>query len=343
VGTKANVKQEATDKASSLYDKKFKGRGLAPRHAGRLKVVMAEAIQKGEKPLVAARRFFRDKGITIEDAPDTAEKKTEEKTSVKKKRKKKKNDDEEEEEEKEEREKKKPKPKLESKLEPSKMLDREILLATLAELKKAGALVSYSERANSDVSDEGLRLEIHSILSSMDEAEKKEILSRLPGEETLKLIKACGCFGIYVDMASAECSACPDQAECVRSFLGNMRDGFSVVLQKAGVSLPEPKAEEKKKLDLDRILCVLEVDTNPEKPATQLWYFVNAVLELGSAPVRDVVPIYKKYKKEGMRIETMTEAIDHLRNAGIACYPEELPSDVLAKLSDEDKEALGLS
>jgi hypothetical protein len=55
--------------AEALYEKNYKGRGLAPKHVIAVKEIIAKALRKGDKPGVAVKSFLKEKGVELKDKP----------------------------------------------------------------------------------------------------------------------------------------------------------------------------------------------------------------------------------------------------------------------------------
>lgn len=349
------LSKASIEKAQAYYDENYKGKGLGPRHASGLKEAIATAYQKGEKPRAAAQAFLKEKGVSLNGASP----KKEAPAASKKPKKKAAAEDEEDEPEEEEVVKEVPKKKVEKKpeqldleLEPSKLIDKAVLQATVKELLSAGLhLPKTDEKSSDDV----LRRAIHHGLADVNH-KAASVFSKLPGEATVKLLTALGCVGLFVDVANADCAACPDQVSCVRSYLRGSKEDFAAAFAKAGVEAPKvekpkngaPKEEAPKKSPFQRAykshepLCVLDVP-NPEKKGTVEFAFVARVLsDEGPRTIGELAPIWRYYKDDGLPYPTLWEAIAHLTEAGVACTPEWLPKEIKDGLSVAEKKELGL-
>ncbi len=342
---------ETTEKVEAFYEKYYKGTGIAPRHVAGLKEHLAKAVKKGLRMGPEARAFLKEKGVDVKanevkegsKAVGTAE---------------------------DSKKSKKPdttrhvelvpmkKPEqLEMKLEPSKLADKDVLWAAVEELRKAGVKVV----AEKDASVDDLRLALHGSLAALSAKTPEGKLADLPGESVLKLLAANGCMGIFIDLRNADCAACPDQARCVRAYLFNSRDDFDAVFKKAGFEASgkngeakadkkvEKKAEEPPKKSVvksafksDAVIFVFD-EKNPEKPGTIEHAFAAAVLREGTMRIVELVPIWKKYRADGLPYETLGAAVEHLEEAGIGCRAENLPAEVKEGLSKAERAEYGIS
>lgn len=250
---------------------------------------------------------------------------------------------------------KKPEKKEEEKFEPSKLVDRDVLVASARELRIEGKLEAMR------VPD--LRRLVHEGL--VKAASGKFDVSSIKGDALATLLEKSGCIGVFVDVRTADCASCVDQAECVKMYLGNLREDFSSVIGRAEVAqevekkeeVPErknkpeqlelPKTEplwkkEVEKFDANKIFVVFEV-RNPVPPGTVEHAFVRAVLKLDTTTLAELAPVYGRYRGDGLKIDTFAAAIEYLKGIGVGCYPEELPDEVKRGLTDEERELLGIA
>lgn len=347
--------------AEDLYKKTYAGRGLAPRSASGLKDALAKAIHNDESPKRAASAFLKEKGIELkepsEKMPDDSKKEGKKKRAREPESKKKSG--------------KKSGKKDEKKddFEPVKEVDRATLKAAAVELFQ---ITGKKIATGADVTDEDLRRAVHAGVASLAQPANIAVLDALKGD--YKIVDALGdCIGIYVDMKSAECVKCPDQAMCVRTFATNLRDGFKTRLKGidaellSGISrsaksiqdrvaeveehaVKQAKTESKKNgvskkkgkpaFDPNKILVICEAK-NPHKPGTQEHAFVSQVLEEGSMPVQKVEEIYNKVFNDGPLF--FSNAVKNLITMGLATWPEDLPKSVVKSLSKAEKRSIGLS
>lgn len=364
------------EEAEDVYKKRYAGRGLAPIFVRDLKKAIALALRKKESPKLAAREFFKEKGIKLEPPKGgkVGAKKAAAKTDPPKAEK---------------------KEKKEEKFEKAKEIDGKQLLATIREVIS----ITGGKKAlpSSDTSDEDLRRLAHEAIASLMTPESAAVLDHMKGDS--KIVEALGdCVGVFVDMRSADCVRCVDQSDCVKKFAGNLRDGFAglaktrnlmtsedlasvkkqvqEIVQQISDRLPpsrlveqeaegskvseppeerererKPKAAKKKKATEEApskswktyaptmILCVMDTD-NPMKPGSIEHAFFEEVLREGSMTISEMEKIHIKVFGGEQRFDS--KVVDNLVASGVACWPKDLPQEVKDGLSKAEKKGLGL-
>lgn len=224
--------------AEAWYEKNVKEKGvrLASAHVAELKKELAKALRKGEQPRAVARRFLKEHGAELPAAKADAEEK---KPAAKAKPQPPKTED-----------KPAPKPRTPEKVEPAPKMevarvDRKALKATLEELKQAGLVVEYSKEDD----DNTLRAKAHAALAKLAEPKAIKLLEKIDINK-LTPITAGDCLGLFVDLRSAQCVACPDTQACVRKFVENMGNNFEVFKEALVDAQTEEAAAEVKEEDM---------------------------------------------------------------------------------------------
>lgn len=302
--------------AEDYYKEHYAGRGLAPKHVIGLKDAIAKALRKGEKPSNAAKAFFKEKEITLTDKPavikeekskeKSKEKKREEKTTKKKPK-----EEDTSEPEDDESEEAAPKKTKSTKLTvvplPAvevKNMDRKSLKATIEQLREAGVKIEYSKKDEDDI----LRRKINDAMQALPSPEMLKMLENIdPGK--LKEVLNKDCFGIFIDIRSASCMACPDNEACVKEYLKNLKGDFKMFRpamqeikaeesaalvteddvkkatkkakeqkEKAEKKVEEPKAK-KVKWDPDRFIAVIDVDIKTLDEEHETYSTLKAVFK----------------------------------------------------------------
>ena len=238
--------------ADEIYQAKYKGRGLAPKHVVALKEVLVKALRKKEKPTIAAKHFFKEKGIKLNpvEKPATVEKpvKVEKPATPAKVAKVAKVE--------------KPAKPVAVTVAPNvkpALMDRNSVKAMLEELKRGGVAVSWSRK---DTDDE-LQEKLNQAMKALATPAVLETLERIdPAKLTAALNKDC--IGLFIDLRTPVCVACPDMATCIKTYVENLKGNFTVFKD----ALADIKTEEAAALITDDVVP----DTEPvvKKTASKL-------------------------------------------------------------------------
>jgi len=301
--------------AEAYYSEHYKGRGLAPKHVIGLKDAIAKALKKGEKPASAAKAFFKEKEITLTDKPaDKPAKEDKKKEKTSKEQTSKKNGkapvDADAQEETSDQEEEAPKKRSKDTkmtvvplpaVEVTKM-DRKSLKATIAQLKEAGVNIEYDKKDEDDV----LRRRINDAMQALPSPKMLSMLENIEPSK-LKEVLDRDCFGIFIDIRSASCMACPDVETCTKEYLKNLKGDFKVFRpamqeikaeesaalvtedqvkkatkkakeQKNEKPSDEPKAK-KVKWDPDRFIAVIDVDIKTLDKDHETYQTLKAVFK----------------------------------------------------------------
>lgn len=187
------------DSAELLYTTHFASLNLAPKHIAAIKEVMAQALKKKEKPRAAARAWLKAHGLAAAEPAVAA-------TSTR--------------------------PPIDYQKLDLKHLDRKSLRATILELHAAGVKVKGVTVVEGEPQIK--KLEDHELLRAVSET-----VNNLPSPQTLEALDALDprkletvlkqdCIGVFVDLRTPACQACPDKGACTRQFLTNLKGNFSV-------------------------------------------------------------------------------------------------------------------
>lgn len=349
-------KQEAED----WYKAHYGGRGLAPKHVIGLKDAIAKAMRKGESPSKAARAFCKSKGIELKDEaktdkPKKSKEEKNEKTSKKKttKEKKSKPDDSEDE----------PAPKKPKSTKnvvvplPAtevRNMDRKSLKATIAQLKEAGVKIEYSKQDDDDV----LRRKVNDAMQAMPSPEHIKMLESIDPAKLKEVLKR-DCFGIFIDVRSPSCQACPDTETCVKEYMKNLKGDFSIFkpamqeikaeetaalvteddVKKATKKAKEAKAEngdgeakvKKIKYDVDRFVAVVDFDKSKLDKEHDTYSTIKAILKevpTTFGELREIVE--REWDINGGDDGFVKDWIGTLRELGIIKLKSDLDEDEIA-------------
>lgn len=333
------------EQAEELYEKRYKGRGLAPKHVVALKEVIAKALKKGDKPTVAAKKWLKEKGIELTASPADAESET---PPAKKK--------------KEEEAKASPTATVEktpvdyAKLD-LKNLDRKSLKAVIMELHGAGVTVKVpfgddGQPRVKKMEDHELLRAVSTAINSLPSPETIQALERIDPSKLTPLLKQ-DCIGIYVDLTTPECLACPDKHTCTKKFIENLKGNFKVFkdamtdikTEEAAKAITDEeidtvskkskdKGKKVRRLKYDPRLTVFVMNVpHPEKDKkADAYEMVQAILDHADdadfAPITleelyEIASKHFEYTPQGM----MEEFFPQLRVFGIIKLEEELTKD----------------
>lgn len=325
-------------RANALYVKYYKQLRLAPKHVAALKQVLLGALESGNKPRAQAKAWLKSRGLGLP------------KDKTKKDKTKKDKDVE------------KGKPVVDYAKLDLKNLDRKSLKAVLEELRSAGVKVRVP--LTSDGTPKIKQMADHELLRAVSEA-----INSLPSPETLATLERIDpqkladtlkkdCLGVFIDLTTPECLACPDKAQCAKEFIRNLKGNFKAlkdaqteikVTEQASAVTEEVLAAAERtntnvktknkirrlKYDGDTVVFIMNIK-NPEKKSSEAYDLVAAILK--RAHGSDFAPItmkrllvlvneYYDYKPEAL----VEELLPQLRTEGVIKF--------LADLTDEERVA----
>lgn len=233
-----NTYMSYKEQADNYYAEHYKGRGLAPKHVVALKAAIAKALRGSGTGASAAKAFFKEKGITLADKIDVELEEEAKEVKNKKPTKAVAPKDERAHDADEPPKKRTKDTKLAvvplPAVEINKM-DRKSLKATIVELQNAGVKIEYDKKDEDDV----LRRKINDAMQALPSPEMIKMLESIDPSK-LKDVLSKDCFGIFIDIRSASCMACPDVESCTKEYLKNLKGDFKMFRP----AMQEIKAEE---------------------------------------------------------------------------------------------------
>ena len=267
----------AYEKATQeLYEKSYKGKGLAPAHVRQLKAAMQKAARKSKGDVkamrAAARAYLKEKGLKLSSGGESAAKKTRSKKAPTKRT-----------------SKKTTAPEVSEDLSPAERrvyesraftnegtLDlRRLSRKTLVGIAKDFGLKTLKSHSDDDVRK--------AIAVQMTKA-PKDLDTLWQGIDPTKLED---CVGVFLDLTNVTCLSCPSQAACLKNFKANVRDNFESVRKKAprggdtGKKKPEVKASPKNaakgKYQVTQKIDCFAIDKLSKK--SDYYDLVNAVMD----------------------------------------------------------------
>lgn len=296
----ASRKEERLSYASQaveFYNESIRGKTdkkIAPIFVKQLKAAVASGLRKKQKPLLVAKAFLAEKGIVLasakkekKDSPPTktekASKKSEPVETVNEKKK---------------GEKKKERPKKEEKREQI-VMSAPVFEPQQLEIPELRAALTELGLAYSKKDDETkLRLKLNKALAG---AAKPEALSKLalidPGKlKTAGLVQDC--IGLYIDMTTPACVACPTKVDCLKQYVTNLGSDFSMFAKAMDLSQSDDqetsdRPKKKKKKDSEA-----QTATPKKKKKRKLVYDANLTIGVSGKDAEAFSHLYSDMEDE---------------------------------------------
>lgn len=219
-------------------------------------------------------------------------------------------------------------------------LDSTVLVSTIKVLQKlTGKSIAYQGKA----ADEQRKL-LHQEIEDFLDASNPARFDKVGGFEAFvdKVASGSGtCFGACIDLRT-KCAVCPDQSQCLSSFVENSRDAFVTLGKKYGIEpqggdvVDFAKLSKLAKVSDKDIVVVFEGD-NPCKNGSLEHAWIQRIQSWGNMNVETFLTITKGFYKESKEASLL-----RFEKLEAGCLAKDLPKDYVAQLSKQQKRELGL-